>query len=256
MWTCRVPGARLQAAREADAAADHVRRPVGADRSTRSSRSSAASPTIRSSACPARHLRFFNPVTLTTNPIQVPRERLDPGPPPGRSASQSFTPGRAGAPRHLRDQRARVRRRARPPRQAARLDRPPRRQRHLSSPRRRRAGSTRTCKWQNGTWIIEDLGTTNGTYVDHTYERKKNVTLMHGGEVQLGELRFKLVSFARDSPHHKRARAYLAKRDGLTGLLIARADAEGARRGGGLRRLGRGAAHGRALRAPRARTGS
>ena len=32
---------------------------------------------------PARHLRFFNPVQLTTNPVQVPRERLDPGPPPG-----------------------------------------------------------------------------------------------------------------------------------------------------------------------------
>src|SRR4029077_528032 len=42
---------------------------------------------------PARHLRFFNPVTLTTNPMQVSRERLDPGPPPGRSASQSFAPG-------------------------------------------------------------------------------------------------------------------------------------------------------------------
>jgi hypothetical protein len=37
--------------------------------------------------------------------------------------------------------------------------------------------------------------------------------------VQLGELRFKLVSFAKDSPNHKRAGAYLAKRDGLTGLL-------------------------------------
>src|SRR5579863_10068799 len=42
---------------------------------------------------PARHLRFFNPVTLTTNPIQVPRERLDPGPPPGRNAAQTFAPG-------------------------------------------------------------------------------------------------------------------------------------------------------------------
>jgi serine/threonine-protein kinase len=42
---------------------------------------------------------------------------------------------------------------------------------------------------------------------------------MHGGEVQLGELRLKLVSFARDSPGHKRAQIYLAKRDGLTGLL-------------------------------------
>jgi serine/threonine-protein kinase len=66
---------------------------------------------------------------------------------------------------------------------------------------------------------MEDMGSTNGTYVDHTYERRKTVNLMHGGEVQLGELRFKLVSFAKDSPHHKRARAYLAKRDGLTGLL-------------------------------------
>jgi len=43
---------------------------------------------------------------------------------------------------------------------------------------------------------------------------------MHGGEVQLGELRFKLVSFSKDTVSHKRARAYLAKRDGLTGLLI------------------------------------
>ncbi len=40
---------------------------------------------------------------------------------------------------------------------------------------------------------MEDSGSTNGTYVDHTYERKKSVNLMHGGEVQLGELRFKLV---------------------------------------------------------------
>jgi eukaryotic-like serine/threonine-protein kinase len=55
--------------------------------------------------------------------------------------------------------------------------------------------------------------------VDHTYERKKQVNLMHGGEVQLGELRFKLVTLARDSAGHQRARAYLAKRDGLSGLL-------------------------------------
>ncbi len=42
---------------------------------------------------------------------------------------------------------------------------------------------------------------------------------MHGGEVQFGELRFKLVSFGRETPFHKRARSYLAKRDGLTQLL-------------------------------------
>src|SRR3954453_4971495 len=41
----------------------------------------------------ARHLRFFNPTTLTTSPIQVPRDRLDPGAPLGRSAAQQFAPG-------------------------------------------------------------------------------------------------------------------------------------------------------------------
>ena len=43
-------------------------------------------------------------------------------------------------------------------------------------------------RWQSGSWLIEDLGSTNGTYVDHNYERKTQVALMHGGEVQLGEL--------------------------------------------------------------------
>jgi serine/threonine-protein kinase len=81
------------------------------------------------------------------------------------------------------------------------------------------SGQHASLKWQNATWIVEDMGSTNGTYVDHNYERRKNVNLMHGGEVQFGELRFKLVSFTKDSANHKRARAYLAKRDGLTGLL-------------------------------------
>jgi len=43
--------------------------------------------------------------------------------------------------------------------------------------------------------------------------------LLHGGEVQAGELRLRLVSFQADSPQHQMARAFLAKRDGLTGLL-------------------------------------
>jgi eukaryotic-like serine/threonine-protein kinase len=81
------------------------------------------------------------------------------------------------------------------------------------------SSSHATVTWQNGTWTLEDLGSTNGTYVDHTYERKKSVSLMHGGEVQLGELRLKLVSFAPDSAGHTRAKTYLAKRDGLSGLL-------------------------------------
>jgi hypothetical protein len=81
------------------------------------------------------------------------------------------------------------------------------------------SGHHATLKWQNASWIVEDTGSTNGTYVDHNYERRKTLNLMHGGEVQFGELRYKLVSFTRDSANHRRARAYLAKRDGLTGLL-------------------------------------
>jgi serine/threonine protein kinase/GGDEF domain-containing protein len=167
---------------------------------------------------PARHLRFFNPVTLTTNPIQVPRERLDPGPPPGRSATAQFAPGQqtllatfaTNAPEfvgelvQLDKQQITIGRRS---------------DNDTVVPEATVSGQHAQLKWQNGTWVVEDLGSTNGTYVDHTYERRKQVNLMHGGEVQLGELRFKLVSFVTGSVGHKRARAYLAKRDGLTGLL-------------------------------------
>jgi serine/threonine-protein kinase len=167
---------------------------------------------------PARHLRFFNPVTLTTNPIQVPRERLVPGPPPGRSASQSFVAGAqsllatfaTNAPEFVGE--------------LVSLDKPVvsagrRADNDLVVPEATASGQHALLKWQNASWIVEDMGSTNGTYVDHTYERRKTVNLMHGGEVQLGELRFKLVNFVRDGASHRRARAYLAKRDGLTGLL-------------------------------------
>jgi serine/threonine-protein kinase len=168
---------------------------------------------------PARHLRFFNPVQLTTNPVQVARERLDPGPPPGRNAQSAFTPSAQGllatfatnAPEFVGELIA--------------LDRPTlsigrRADVDIVVPEATVSGHHANCKWQAGSWQIEDLGSTNGTYVEHTYERKKVVNLMHGGEFQLGELRLKLVSFARESPHHKRARQYLARRDGLTGLLL------------------------------------
>jgi len=90
----------------------------------------------------------------------------------------------------------------------------------IAAPEATVSGQHAQFRWQNATWIVEDLGSTNGTYVDHSYERRKSVNLIHGGEVQLGELRFKLVSFAGDSANHRRARTYLDKRDGLTGLLI------------------------------------
>ena len=40
----------------------------------------------------ARHLRFFNPSSLTTSQVQIPRERIAPGAPPGRAASEAFAP--------------------------------------------------------------------------------------------------------------------------------------------------------------------
>ncbi len=167
---------------------------------------------------PARHLRFFNPVTLTTNPIQVPRERLDPGPPPGRSASQSFAPGTQGllatfatnAPEFVGELLSLDK-------LTVTLGRRP--ENDLCVPEATVSGQHAQLKWQSATWVVEDMGSTNGTYVDHNYERRKVLNLMHGGEVQFGELRLKLVSFAKDSANHKRACAYLAKRDGLTGLL-------------------------------------
>lgn len=81
------------------------------------------------------------------------------------------------------------------------------------------SGAHAVIRWQAGSWVVEDAGSTNGTYADHSFDRKKSVALLHGGEVQLGECRLKLVSFQEGSPQHQRAKAYLGKRDGLTGLL-------------------------------------
>lgn len=82
------------------------------------------------------------------------------------------------------------------------------------------SGMHAVLKRQAGSWLLEDLGSTNGSYADHNYERKTQITLMHGGEAQVGECRVKLVSFGSDSPHHRRAKQYLSKRCGLTGLLV------------------------------------
>lgn len=164
-------------------------------------------------------MRFFNPQQLTTSPVQLPRPRLDPGPPPGRAQAQSFSPEAqamlvtyaSNAPEIVG--------------QIMGLTKP-----QLSIGRRADqdivvseatvSGGHATLRWQTGSWVIDDLGSTNGSYADHSYDRKAQVTVMHGGEAQIGELRLKLVSFNTDSPHHRRARQFLAKRDGLTGLLI------------------------------------
>ena len=127
MWTCRVPepGYKPRAKPMRSQIMFDVPSGLSIDEVKQIFRCLTEDPQQRP---PARHMRFFNPTPLTTNPIQVPRERLDPGPPPGRSAAAAVHAGRAGAARHVRDQRARGRR-ARCSRSTSRMitHRPPRR---------------------------------------------------------------------------------------------------------------------------------
>jgi eukaryotic-like serine/threonine-protein kinase len=217
MWTCRVPepGFRPRARPMKQQIMFDVPAGLSIDEIKQIHRSLSEDGSLRPQA---RHLRFFNPTQMTASPIQVPRDRLDPGPPLGRAVSASFIPGAqsllvtyaTNAPEAVGT--------------LFPLDKPiitagRRADRDLVVPEATVSGAHAILRWQAGSWSIEDQGSTNGTYVDHSYERKSHAALMHGGEVQLGEMRVKLVSFAPDSPQHRRAKEYLVKRDGLTGLL-------------------------------------
>jgi len=166
----------------------------------------------------ARHLRFFNPTTLTTSQAHVPRERLSPGPPQSRSITEAFIPGAqallltyaTNAP-HADGTLF--------PLEKPLLTLGRRGGQDIVLPEATVSGNHGVMRWEAGTWLVEDAGSTNGTYADHSYERKRQVALLHGGEVQLGECRVKLVTFAAGSVQHQRARAYLERYDGLTGLL-------------------------------------
>lgn len=218
MWTCRVPepGYKPRAKPMRQQIMFDVPAGLSTDEVKQIFRLMSEDPQQR---IPGRHLRFFNPNTLTTNPMQVPRERLDPGPPPGRSATSSFSPGAQSLlvtyATNATDYVGQV----------IPLDKPlcsvgRRNDADIVVPEATVSAHHGTLKWQSGSWEMEDGGSTNGTYAEHTFERKASVSIMHGGEVQLGELRFKLVSFGRESAHHTRASAYLKRRDGLTGLLL------------------------------------
>ncbi|HSC88686.1 MAG TPA: FHA domain-containing protein, partial [Polyangiaceae bacterium] len=167
---------------------------------------------------PARHLRFFNPVQLTTSQMQIPRERITPGTPLGRSHTENFHPGAQsllvtyctnatdapGTLYPLNHTSVTIGRRA---------------DQQIVVPEATVSGAHAVATWQAGTWLIEDLGSTNGSYAEHSYERKKKLSLLHGAEAQLGECRLKLVSFSPGSPQHERAKQHLSRHDGLTGLL-------------------------------------
>jgi serine/threonine-protein kinase len=217
MWTCRVPepGYRPRAKPMRSQIMFDVPAGLSVDEVKQIFRCLSDDPQLRPTG---RHLRFFNPTSLTTSQVQIPRERVSPGTPLGRAASESFVPGSqallvtyctnapeaAGLLFPLIKPVMRIGRRS---------------DQDIVMPEATVSGAHAVLKWNAGSWTLEDIDSTNGTYADHSYDRKKTIAFLHGGEVQLGESRVKLVTFAEGSPPHERARAYLARRDGLTGLL-------------------------------------
>ncbi len=218
MWTCRVPEPGYQHRKKTMRQQIMFDVPSGlsTDEIRQVFKGMSEDPAQRPQA---RHMRFFNPSQLTSSPMQMPRERLDPGPPLGRVQAQAFTPGaQALLLTYATNASESVG-------ALAPLDKPSmtmgrRGDQDIVVAEATVSGAHATIKWSQGKWELEDHQSTNGTYVDHSYERRAKLSLLHGGECQVGECRFKLVSFGHDSPGHKRARTYLAKRDGLTGLLV------------------------------------
>ena len=167
----------------------------------------------------ARNLRFFNPTTISVSSTPVRREKLDARAPPGSNAAGSFVSGSQSllvtfAPNapalvgnvYLLDQ---------PTLTLGRRD-----DMNIVLHEPTVSGHHATLTWATGAWQLEDVGSTSGTYVDYfPYTPRKIVTLRHSAEVQLGELRLKLVGFEPGSRPHARAGAFLARRDGLTALL-------------------------------------
>jgi len=218
MWTCRVPepGYRPRQKTMKQQILFDVPSGLSIDEVRQIFRGMSEDASMRPQA---KHMRFFNPTQLTTSPIQLPRERLDPGPPPGRAQTATFTPGAQALlvtyATNAVDCVGNI----------LALDKPQltigrRSDQDLMVPEATVSGSHAIFRWQAGTWTIEDTGSTNGSYVDHSYERRQKLSLIHGGECQVGECRLKLIAFGSDTPQHKRARQYLSKRDDLTSLLV------------------------------------
>jgi serine/threonine-protein kinase len=163
---------------------------------------------------PARRVRFH--VTRHTPTATLfAREHIDPGPP---AESGTFAPGRhallvtyAGTAPELVGLLLPL------TKPSATLGRSPRAD--ISVPDRTVSSIHASFRWQRTGWMVDDLGSTNGTYTGVGYDRQQRVLVRHGAEVQLGELRVLLVGFESDSRRHRRARELLSRRDGLTGLL-------------------------------------
>ncbi len=218
MWTCRVPepGYKPRAKPMRQQIMFDVPARLSLDEVKQIFNGLSSDPELRP---PARYMRFFNPAQLTTTPLQVPRPRLDAGPPIGRAQMQSFQPNVQGLLVTYASNTPEIVGELLP------LDRPEltlgrHATQDLCTPEATVSGQHCKLVWHSGSWSIEDLGSTNGSYAEHDFERKKQLTLIHGGEAQIGEARVKLVNFQPGTKHHQRAREFLKKRDGLTGLLV------------------------------------
>jgi serine/threonine-protein kinase len=166
----------------------------------------------------ARQMRFWSPVQRTTGSIELPRERLDPGPPLGRGPACAFMPGAQALLVTYTTHAPEVVGKLLP------LDKPVltlgrRDDQDLVIPESTVSSAHAQLRWQQGSWVVEDQQSANGCYADPSYERKTPIAMVHGSEVQVGECRLKLVSFDTDSPLYGRALRYLGRRDGLSGLL-------------------------------------
>jgi len=164
----------------------------------------------------ARRVRF-HATRHTPSATLFAREHLDPGPPAGE-ASGSFAADRqallithAGTAPELVGELLPLRSQSLTLGRAARAD--------VTVAERTISAVHAAFKWQRAGWTVEDLGSTNGIFGEVGYERQPKLLLRHGAEAQLGELRVMLVSFEADSRRHRRAREFLSRRDGLTGLL-------------------------------------
>ena len=91
MWTCRVPepGYRPRAKPMRSQIMFDVPSGLSVDEIKQIFRCLSDDSSLRPTA---RHLRFFNPSSLTTSQVQIPRERIAPGAPPGRASSEAFAP--------------------------------------------------------------------------------------------------------------------------------------------------------------------
>lgn len=163
----------------------------------------------------ARNMRFCDPAEVSLD--QRPRLRLATGQPPGRDDTRAFTPSSQSLlVTHAPGAPALVGTLLPLEQPVLSLGAGADQDVVLAEPTVSAAHAV--LRWQEGAWLVEDRGSAHGTYAGDG-ELAAPLTIVHGDEVQVGDCRLALVSFGPDSIGHRRARQFLHRHDGLTGLL-------------------------------------